>query len=306
MIKGDELLADSNQNLDSDSLRSEPKSHLEGHYLPYLLEAKACRHSDERCVNNNCRRKLDMGSSAVQLWRCVSCFGGRVLCTSCIVQSHQYQPFHELHGYIHHAAALSRTSSRWKNSLPNDFGYFKRLSLQEAGLQVGLGHDGDLCPSSWEGDSFRMTILHINGQHSVTFRDCGCQGKERWQLLLEYNVFPVTEKQPETGFTIELLEHQRAFNLRGKTSLQEYYQALLDLTNAAEGRATKSFSVRGYLAIQSNRTNNPYRMPTISSEMAQDSFGAYVRICELGGMTLRCLWAMESYVSVALHVLGPV
>lgn len=88
-----------------------------------------------------------------------------------------------------------------------------------------------------------MTIVHTNGQHSVTMRSCCCQGKERWQLLLKYGIFPATDLQPQTGFTFELLEHQRAFNLRGKTSLQEYYQSIIDLTNAAEGRATKSFSV---------------------------------------------------------------
>ncbi|KIO19113.1 hypothetical protein M407DRAFT_47710, partial [Tulasnella calospora MUT 4182] len=169
------------------------------------------------------------------LWRCSSCFGGRVLCTSCILSCHQYNPFHEIHGYIHPAAALARMSSRWGCSLANDFGYFKRLSLQEAGLQVGLGHDGDFCPKSSPSDSFKMTIVHINGQQPVTFRECCCEIKERWQLLLEYNIFPATDQQPQTGFTIEMLEHQRTFSLRGKTSLYEYYQALLDLTNAAEG-----------------------------------------------------------------------
>ncbi|KIO16375.1 hypothetical protein M407DRAFT_86084, partial [Tulasnella calospora MUT 4182] len=183
-------------------------------------------------------------SSEIQLWRCSSCFGGRVLCTSCVVTSHQYNPFHNIYGYIHSTAALARMSNRWSCSLPNDFGYFKRLSLQEAGLQVGLGHDGDLCPKSLPNDSFKMTIVHTNGQHLVTFRECCCGDKERWQQLLEYNIFPATDQHPQTGFTIEMLEHQKTFSLRGKTSLYEYYQALLDLTNSAEGRATKSYSVR--------------------------------------------------------------
>ncbi|KIO19636.1 hypothetical protein M407DRAFT_30707 [Tulasnella calospora MUT 4182] len=219
-----------------------PKPYLRTHYIEYLLAAKAPRHLDERCVNHDCGRKLNHDSSAIQLWRCASCYGGRVLCTACIVQSHQYQPFHEVHGYIHHQAAYARTPKRWNLSLPVDFGYFKRLSLQEAGLQVGLGHDGDLCPKTSTKDCFSMTIGHINGQHPVTFRDCCCEGKPRWQLLLEYNIFPATDDRPQTGFTIEMLEHQRAFSLRGKTSLHEYYQAIVDLTNAAEGRVLKGFS----------------------------------------------------------------
>lgn len=236
------------------------KPYLRTHYMEYLLAAKAPRHSGESCVNPECRKKLDHESGAIQLWRCASCYGGRVLCTSCIVQSHQYQPFHEVHGYIHYQAAYARISKRWNLSLPMDFGYFKRLSLQEAGLQVGLGHDGDICPKTSRNDCFSMTIVHINGQHPVTFRDCCCEGKQRWQLLLEYNIFPATDERPQTGFTIELLEHQRAFNLRGKTSLHEYYQSLLDLTNAAEGRVLKGFSVRClHISTVSARLNKHHK-----------------------------------------------
>lgn len=132
---------------------------------------------------------------------------------------------------------------RWKRSTPRDFSYFKRLSLKEAGLHVGLGHDGDLCPHSNPNDTFTLTVLHTNGQHIVRFRDCFCDDKERWQRLLEYGVFPATEKNPQTGFTIEMLEHQQSFSIRGQTSLLEYYQALTDLLHGGEGRLNKSFSV---------------------------------------------------------------
>ncbi|KAG9041944.1 hypothetical protein FS837_011550 [Tulasnella sp. UAMH 9824] len=43
-----------------------------------------------------------------------------------------------------------------------------------------------------------------------------------------------TELKPQTGFTLEVLRHQRCFSLRGKTSLKEYYDALVDLTSPAE------------------------------------------------------------------------
>ncbi|KIO27204.1 hypothetical protein M407DRAFT_73495, partial [Tulasnella calospora MUT 4182] len=56
------------------------------------------------------------------------------------------------------------------------------------------------------------------------------------ELLLEAGVFPATEKSPQTGFTIALLQHQRACNLHGKTSLKEYFDVLVQLTDSAEGQ----------------------------------------------------------------------
>ncbi|KIO27515.1 hypothetical protein M407DRAFT_73076 [Tulasnella calospora MUT 4182] len=79
-----------------------------------------------------------------------------------------------------------------------------------------------------------MTILHTTGQHRVSFCPCHCTGKQLWEQLLEVDIWPATEQKPQTGFTIEVLRHQRSFSLRGKVSLKEYYDALVDLTSAAE------------------------------------------------------------------------
>ncbi|KIO19407.1 hypothetical protein M407DRAFT_82839, partial [Tulasnella calospora MUT 4182] len=50
--------------------------------------------------------------------------------------------------------------------------------------------------------------------------------KELWEQLLEVDIWPATHKRPKTGFTMEVLRHQRCFNLRSKTNLKEYYDVL--------------------------------------------------------------------------------
>ncbi|KIO26168.1 hypothetical protein M407DRAFT_41813, partial [Tulasnella calospora MUT 4182] len=63
---------------------------------------------------------------------------------------------------------------------------------------------------------------------------------ELWEQLLEVDIWPATHKRPQTGFTMELLRHQRCFNLRSKTSLKEYYDALIDLTSGTEDKGLVS------------------------------------------------------------------
>lgn len=83
-----------------------------------------------------------------------------------------------------------------------------------------------------------MTVFHVNGYHKVRFRRCQCGQKDLWELLLEVGIFPATDKNPQTGFTIALLQHQRTCSLRGKTSLKEYFDVLVELTDSAEGHGS--------------------------------------------------------------------
>ncbi|KIO24096.1 hypothetical protein M407DRAFT_51500, partial [Tulasnella calospora MUT 4182] len=171
---------------------------------------------------------------------CTQCFGRRILCGPCLLDSHQFLPFHWPEVWIDRSNLSKDSLPQRKDTLPARYGYFKRTSLFEVGLQVGLGHDGGFCPQTHGNDAFRMTVLHTTGQHIVAFRPCACSDKEVWQQLLEVDIFPATEKNPQLGFTFEVLRHQRCFNLRAKTSLKEYYDALVDLTRAAEGRGAVS------------------------------------------------------------------
>ncbi|KAG9014679.1 hypothetical protein FRB90_005207 [Tulasnella sp. 427] len=194
---------------------SRRKSHLRAHYLQYLLAAKAPVNGLTPLSCTTCNTDFDPRSS---------------------LEAHRMQPFHVVEAWISREVALAGGPEDWQDCLPQQFGFFERRSLQEAGLEVGLGHFGHLCPQTSSNDNFDMTILHVTGQHTVTFRPCACSGAEKWQQLLESRVFPATEFAPKTGFTFELLDHHQAFSLRAKVTLREYYQAVVDLTAAGDRR----------------------------------------------------------------------
>lgn len=157
-----------------------------------------------------------------------------------MIDTHRYLPYHWPEEWIDKDSVPERTKGHWQTLRPTHYGYFKRTSLLEVGLHVGLGHDGDICPKSHEADTVDITVLHTTGQHLTRFRLCACSSKPLWYQLLEMDLFPVTEKNPRTAFTIEVLRHQRSFHLRSKTSLKDYYDAIVDLTSAAEDRGQVS------------------------------------------------------------------
>lgn len=219
------------------------KPHLRAHYLPFLFAAKGPPSDMSQCQNSTCAKAFDWKLPDLQMWRCRTCFGGKAVCTICLRESHQDQPFHVVEAWITREFALNRASGFWAGSIPGRFGFFARRSLKDAGLQVGLGHHGQLCPRTTSRDNFDMTILHVSGQHSATFRPCACHNKEKWELLLEEGIFPATEATPQTGFTLELLDHWQEFSLRTKASLREYYQAIVGLTNGADPKGNRGASV---------------------------------------------------------------
>lgn len=145
---------------------------------------------------------------------------------------------------------MEKAAEHWAGLFPKGFGFFERRSLKDAGLQVGLGHGGELCPRTSIRDNFDMNILHVTGQHSTTFRPCACNGKDRWKVLLEHRIFPATEFAPQTGFTFELLDHHQTFDLRAKSTLREYYRATVDLMNGADPKGDRRVSVSSHNCVQ--------------------------------------------------------
>ncbi|KIO20783.1 hypothetical protein M407DRAFT_29579 [Tulasnella calospora MUT 4182] len=206
---------------------------LRTRYFPKLLALKAPTYLPLQCSSESCPSK-----HSAQFFRCQECFGGHMLCSKCIVSAHQHLPFHRVETWIDSKLDEGWIPGRWKPFAPPQFGYFRRIPLEQVGLQVPLGHSGRLCPASHPSDEHLMTVFHVNGYHKIRFRRCQCGEKDLWELLLEAGVFPATEKNPQTGFTIGLLRHQRTCNLRGKTSLKEYFDVLVELTDSAEGHGS--------------------------------------------------------------------
>ncbi|KIO15332.1 hypothetical protein M407DRAFT_87168 [Tulasnella calospora MUT 4182] len=154
--------------------------------------------------------------------------------------AHRKLPFHRIEAWQHGASIESIITKNFLPAAPPHFGFFRRSSLYDTGLQVGLGHEGDICPRTSPSHCFDLNVLDVSGQHTIRFRDCFCDSRERWKLLLGCQIFPATETDPKTGFTFHVLEHQQSSNLRGKTSLHEYYQTLIQLSGTAEEHARGS------------------------------------------------------------------
>lgn len=194
---------------------------LRSKYLPKvkLIAQKAPASLPLRCSGQQCPTK-----HLKQFFRCKDCYGGRVLCSACVLSVHTYLPYHQVETWIDNDLDETWLSPIWKPLAPPRFGYFRRIPLRDVGLRVPLGHQGAFCPSSHPSDEHHMSVFHINGYHKVRFQMCKCGGKELWELLLEVGIFPATEKNPQTGFTIPLLKHQRACSLHGKTSHKEYHR----------------------------------------------------------------------------------
>ncbi|KDQ22282.1 hypothetical protein PLEOSDRAFT_1026345, partial [Pleurotus ostreatus PC15] len=58
--------------------------------------------------------------------RCTQCFNTPLLCSSCCLNQHRQNPFHQIQSW--------------------DDGFFKDCSLDELGIVLYLGHAGERCP----------------------------------------------------------------------------------------------------------------------------------------------------------------
>ncbi|KAJ7795992.1 hypothetical protein B0H14DRAFT_2252854, partial [Mycena olivaceomarginata] len=131
-----------------------------------------------------------MGEGCLELsaeYRCEDCFGGRLLCRSCVVQRHRDESLHILH--------------KW------EAGYFQPCSLGslDCSLRFQLGHPpGEDC--DFRNGPHKFVILDDNGIHKVPVDFCGCLGAPLvLDQLINIGWFPATVKEPETCATLSLL-----------------------------------------------------------------------------------------------------
>ncbi|OJT12474.1 hypothetical protein TRAPUB_10982 [Trametes pubescens] len=113
---------------------------------------------------------------------------------------------------------------------------FEQTTLKDLGLVVQLGHrhNGTTCANPIPvRDNF--SVIDINGRHVVMLAFCGCDGAgeagDNVQQLLRFDLYPATDCEPNTAFTIALLEHYHLQSLQGKISMYDYYTTLERLTD---------------------------------------------------------------------------
>ncbi|KAJ8489758.1 hypothetical protein ONZ45_g13445 [Pleurotus djamor] len=153
-------------------------------------------------------------SSKVELFRCVDCLGGEMLCSGCCLQRHSRNPFHRI--------------QRWSAD-----GVFTKTSLKELGLIVKLGHGGKNCPRRekvvpiFSNVQKQLVIVHTTGVHLCTVEWCACLSAEgHYEQLMKSRLFPATIESPSTAFTFELLEELHLQRVECKSSSSAFYSLL--------------------------------------------------------------------------------
>ncbi|KAF8121495.1 hypothetical protein EV363DRAFT_1457566 [Boletus edulis] len=147
------------------------------------------------------------------LFCCSDCFDTDMLCSTCLLESHQRTPLHHV--------------KQWNGH------YFEKPSLKDLGLRIQLGHlHSDKCyrPIAAVKDDF--VVVHINGVHSVGLDFCGCELAEQpSRQLLRVRWFPASSDKPRTAVTFAVLEQFHLLSFESKVSAYEFYCTLMCLSD---------------------------------------------------------------------------
>ncbi|KAH7904723.1 hypothetical protein BJ138DRAFT_1138468 [Hygrophoropsis aurantiaca] len=157
--------------------------------------------------------------------KCRCCMSNRRLCAGCMVEQHQLLPFHNV---------------KWTGS------YFQKVSLQQLGLVVYLGHDGLACPMfGYTINDF--IVVASNGIHCVSAKFCTCLLAPSHPVqLLRSQLVPATVHRPRTAFTFEVLTFFQLENLQGKLAAYDFCETLARISDNA-----------GTLKIKDRRGHDP-------------------------------------------------
>ncbi|KAG6809667.1 hypothetical protein H0H92_015232, partial [Tricholoma furcatifolium] len=147
-------------------------------------------------------------------FECLDCNGRLLLCTDCLVKSHQGNPFHRIR--------------EW-NGL-----FYIKASLKSLGLRIQLGHPrGSLCsnPQVSPGDDF--VVIDLSGIHEVGLDFCGCGQSNQLHTvqLLRQRLYPATTTNPKSAVTFRALETYEMLSYSSKISCFEFYQSLSRLSD---------------------------------------------------------------------------
>lgn len=187
---------------------------------------------DEIIRLNSCCRQDSCSSCDGDpgLFKCKDCFGGHILCHSCLLSKHSQLPLHRIlvSFYLSTCSTCINQWQHWTGS------YYRPSTLRELGLIVQLGHHGGSCPIPGDSRS-DFTVVHTNGVHNVNIRFCGCSSSygashSRVQLL-RVSWLPASLDLPRTAFTFDCLDTFHVLNLQSKISTYDYYLSVAHISD---------------------------------------------------------------------------
>ncbi|KAK1223408.1 hypothetical protein PQX77_013717 [Marasmius sp. AFHP31] len=140
-------------------------------------------------------------------FRCLDCFGLRIVCQGCVLKSHADEPLHRI--------------QEWSSD------YFKPTTLKNLGLRYQLGHYLGVRCTSPVISSQDFVVMDWNGLHSIILDFCGCDNQIAPHLqLMEVGWWPSSYKEPRSAATFCLLRNFHLTNLQCQTPPTDFVQVL--------------------------------------------------------------------------------
>lgn len=101
------------------------------------------------------------------------------------------------------------------------------------GYHVQLNHRfGESCPSPAAAFGGVLTVLDLNGVHTVSVSFCDCVRKVPHIIqLLRFGWFPATVKFPRTAVTFRLLRFYQLLSFESKATVFEFHKTISRLTD---------------------------------------------------------------------------
>lgn len=151
-----------------------------------------------------------------EFYRCKTCLDTSPCCKGCIVTYHLHSPTHHI--------------SKWNGE------FWTEHSLAELDLVLHLGHPGNspisdsACDLS--SDIYSLVVGDLHGFSTVKFTYCLHEGASRATQLLSAGLMPCTNDQPQSAFTLAMLDHLSVFTTTGKCSGYKYSNIIKHLTKS--------------------------------------------------------------------------
>ncbi|KAG8772841.1 hypothetical protein FRC12_002868 [Ceratobasidium sp. 428] len=169
----------------------------------YIQTLYNCNSPPNTILCSTCR------NPAIDLFRCRTCFGAYSYCSTCLLAAHATHPTHRI--------------ERWDGQT------WAETTLDDLGFVLNLGHQGQPCIAS--NSCSKLLVGDINGFHTIRIRYCTHGDAPTKPLqLLSSGIFPCTDINPQSAFTVSMLEIYNTFLTVGRTSAHKFYSVLERIT----------------------------------------------------------------------------
>ncbi|KIJ45388.1 hypothetical protein M422DRAFT_166915, partial [Sphaerobolus stellatus SS14] len=153
------------------------------------------------------------------VFECRECDGNGLWCQACTIELHQQHPCHRPH--------------KWTGE------HFMKISMESIGFVCHMDHGGKPCPYMRDDTGpQKLTIVDINGVHTVTIGWCRCANAPSFfNQLLRRRILPASMKRPRTGFTFRVMRLFHLMNLIAHVTPWDFSSLLHRLTDNVDPTA---------------------------------------------------------------------